>query len=76
MDMAQMGKLLVIAGVLLALVGLLIWGLGSKFAWFGNLPGDIRVERENFTFYFPIVSMLLLSVALSGVLWLIGKFFR
>ena len=59
--------LLVGAGVLLVLAGIV--------AWFGRLPGDIRVERENVRLYVPIVSMLLVSVALSVVLYLVRRFF-
>ena len=70
-----MGKLLVIAGLGIALMGILIWLFGNKLNWFGNLPGDIRVERQNFRFYAPIVSMLLVSILLSGILWLIRRFF-
>ena len=73
--MQPMGKLLVIAGLGIAFVGVLIWLFGNKLNWFGNLPGDIRVERQNFRFYAPIVSMLLLSVLLSGILWLIRRLF-
>jgi len=73
--MQPMGKLLVIAGLGIALMGILIWLFGNKLNWFGNLPGDIRVERQNFRFYAPIVSMLLVSILLSGILWLIRRFF-
>jgi len=65
--------LLVGAGVLLVLVGIVAWFGG--LSWFGRLPGDIRVERENVRVYVPIVSMLLVSVALSVVLYLVRRFF-
>ena len=73
--MQPIGKLLVIAGLGIAFVGILIWLLGNKLNWFGNLPGDIRVERQNFRFYAPIVSMLLVSILLSGILWIIRRIF-
>ena len=73
--MLPIGKLMVILGLSIAFIGLLIWLFGNKFNWFGNLPGDIRVERQNFRFYAPLVSMLLISILLSGLLWLIRKFF-
>jgi len=73
--MQPIGKLLVIAGLGIAFVGILIWLLGNKLNWFGNLPGDIRVERQNFRFYAPIVSMLLVSILLSGILWVIRRIF-
>ncbi len=74
--MQEFGKYIFIAGLLLALIGLVIWGLGDRFAWFGKLPGDIRVVRENFRFYMPITSMVLLSIVLSGLLWVLQRFFR
>lgn len=72
--MSGIGKILIFAGLTLVLAGLVIWLAGDKFSWFGHLPGDIRVERENFKFYFPITSMILLSVVLSFLWWLIRKF--
>jgi len=43
--------------------------------WSGHLPGDIRVEKENVRFYFPITTMILLSVVVSVILWILKKFF-
>ena len=71
--MNEIGKFLVIAGVIIAAVGALLWsGVGKS--WLGRLPGDIHVTRENFSFHFPIVTCLILSVVLSLVLWLFRKF--
>jgi hypothetical protein len=67
-----MGLLLVAAGVLLVVVGLLAWS--GALSWFGRLPGDIRVERENARFYAPLTSMLVVSVALSLIAALIRRF--
>jgi hypothetical protein len=65
------GPLLVILGVMLVLIGLAVsWG---AFGWFGRLPGDIRIERESVRVYIPLVSMLVISVALSVVLYLIRR---
>jgi len=65
------GKLIVLLGLALVLLGAFIWlGGGSWFSWFGRLPSDIRVGRPGFRFYAPIVSMLLLSLVLSSLLWL------
>ncbi len=62
--MPELGKLLVLAGGLLTLLGLLLWsGVGS--GWLGRLPGDIRIDRGSSGFYFPIVTCLVLSVLLS-----------
>lgn len=73
--MQPIGKIIMLVGLGIALLGLLIWLSGNKLNWFGHLPGDIRVERPNFSFYAPLMSMLLLSILLSAVLWLIRRFF-
>lgn len=73
--MQQLGKYLLIMGLIIALAGGLIWLLGNKLHWFGKLPGDIRVERENFSFYFPITTMILLSLGISFLLWIWRRFF-
>ena len=52
----------------------LVWILAPSIPWLGRLPGDIRIERENFRFYFPLVTCLLLSLVLSLVLWVIRLF--
>jgi uncharacterized protein YybS (DUF2232 family) len=68
----EIGKLLVIAGVLIALAGIVVWsGLGKN--WLGRLPGDIHYSKGNFSFHFPLVTCLLFSVALTLLLWLFRK---
>ncbi len=67
------GPLLVTLGVGLVILGLLAWS--GALSWFGRLPGDIRVERETVRVYFPITSMLIVSVVLSLVLYLVRRFF-
>ena len=70
--MNELGKFLVVVGLLIAAVGAVIWsGLGAN--WLGKLPGDIRYSRGNFSFYFPIVTCLLLSLVLTLILWLFKK---
>jgi len=67
--MPDLGKFLVAAGLAIAAVGAVIWsGLGRP--WFGRLPGDIHFRRGNTEFYFPIVTCVLVSLALSLLLWL------
>ena len=73
MNAKGIGVVVIVAGLLLALVGVLLYF--GALSWFGRLPGDIRVERENMRIYVPITSMLLLSVALSLLLYLIRRFF-
>jgi uncharacterized membrane protein len=67
------GPVLVLLGIAIVVIGLLVWWGG--FGWFGHLPGDIRVERENVHLYIPIISMLVISVVLSLLLNLISRFF-
>lgn len=70
--MNDLGKMLVVTGLILAGVGVLLWS-GAGKGWFGRLPGDIRVEKESFGFYFPIVTCLLISAVLSFLFWLFRK---
>ncbi|WP_324435267.1 DUF2905 domain-containing protein [Mycobacterium sp.] len=62
------------AGIVIAVVGILVWA--GAFSWFGHLPGDIRIERDNVRVYIPVVSMLLISVALSLLLTVAEYLFR
>jgi hypothetical protein len=62
--MPEIGKILMIFGVLLLLLGFALWsGIGA--GWLGRLPGDIRIERGHSAFYFPIVTCIILSIVLS-----------
>jgi len=68
-----LGKILLLVGLVTVLFGaILVWAPGL-LGWFGHLPGDIRIERENGSFYFPVTSMLVVSIVLSI---LINLFFR
>jgi hypothetical protein len=70
--MNDLGKALVAAGLVLAAAGALLWS-GFGRGWLGRLPGDIHYTRGNTSFYFPIVTCLLLSVLVSVILWLLRK---
>ena len=67
------GLLVIIAGVVLIIVGLLIYS--GAFRWFGRLPGDIRYESGGVRVYVPIVSMLIISVVLTLIFNLLRRFF-
>ena len=70
--MNELGKMLVVLGLVIAAVGLVLWtGLGKN--WLGRLPGDIHYTRDNVSFHFPIVTCLLISVALSILMWLFRR---
>ncbi|MDR6226362.1 DUF2905 domain-containing protein [Desmospora profundinema] len=71
--MSQIPKLLIFAGVLLIVIGLL-WQVGGRFLPFGRLPGDIVVEKENVKFYFPIVTCIVISVVLSLLMYVFRLF--
>lgn len=70
--MAPIGKLLIVFGSVLVGAGLLLL-LSDKIPWLGRLPGDITVRRDNFTFFFPVVTCIVISVILSLILWLFRK---
>jgi NAD/NADP transhydrogenase beta subunit len=69
----EIGKYLIIIGILIVGVGLALtfWG---KIPFFGKLPGDIKIEKENFTFYFPVVTSIILSILLSLIFFVINYF--
>jgi hypothetical protein len=70
--MHELGKLLVIAGMVMVIVGVLLWS-GFGRTWLGRLPGDLHYSRGNLHFYFPIVTCLLLSVLLTLIVWLLKR---
>jgi hypothetical protein len=70
--MAGIGKALIVFGMVIVAIGVLLT-LSGKIPWLGRLPGDIYVKRDNFTFYFPLATCILLSALLSLVFWLLKK---
>jgi hypothetical protein len=69
---SDIGKMLVVVGLGIAVVGLLLW-LGVGKGWLGKLPGDIELSRGNFRFYFPLATCVLISLVLTLVMWLIRR---
>lgn len=66
------GKFLIIFGaIIIAIGGLLL--LSGRVPWLGRLPGDIVIQKRNFTFYFPLATSILLSLILTLLLWILGK---
>jgi len=70
--MSSLGRLLLVAAAVLAMLGMLAL-VGAKLPWLGRLPGDIRIHRDGFSFYVPLMSCLLVSLIISGILWLSGR---
>ena len=71
--MQEIGKLVVVIGLLLVASGVILWRFPSLFGWVGKLPGDISVQKGNFSFYFPIVTCVLVSIALTLLAWLFKR---
>jgi hypothetical protein len=69
---SDVGKALVALGLLIALAGVVLMLVG-RVPWLGRLPGDIHIERGNFSFYFPLATSLVLSVVLTLLLYLVGR---
>lgn len=76
MQHIELGKIIIYLGVLLVVIGLIIHYFGGAFSWFGHLPGDIRIEKENFRFYFPITTMILISIIINLIIRVINYFFN
>ena len=70
--MSELGKMLIILGVIIAVVGVILLA-APKIPWLGKLPGDITYRGERFTFYFPLATCILLSVVLSLILYFFRK---
>jgi hypothetical protein len=70
--MNDAGKMLVIAGLVIVAIGIVVWtGVGRS--WFGRVPGDVHYTRGNFSFHFPLVTCLLISVLLTFLLWVFRR---
>jgi len=69
-----MGKLLIYIGVFLIIAGLVWHFFGDKLGWIGNLPGDIKFDNGNTKIFFPITTMIIVSLLLSAIMWLVRRF--
>ena len=72
---SETGKWIITIGALLVLAGVVIYFFHDKLNWIGRLPGDIRIEKDNFRFYFPITTMIIFSVVFSLIMQLIKRIF-
>lgn len=71
-----MGKTIFIFGLIITLIGAVMWLFGDKMGFLGKLPGDIQIKRENFAFYMPLTTMIVVSVILSALAWIVQKFLK
>lgn len=69
----QTGKYIILAGLLVVCVGVVIYFFGNAFRWMGRLPGDIRMEGKNARFYFPITTMIIISIILTIIVNLVRR---
>ncbi|MEO6704878.1 MAG: DUF2905 domain-containing protein [Ginsengibacter sp.] len=70
----QTGKYLLIAGLIIVVAGVLIYFFHDYFKWVGRLPGDIIIKKENFTFYFPLATMIVISLFITAVVQIVKRF--
>lgn len=74
--MENIGRTIIIVGIAMIVVGVLVYGLGKFNLPLGRLPGDIRIEGRNGSFYFPVTTSILVSIMLSFLLNIIGRFLK
>ena len=67
------GKYIILIGMIIIITGVLVYFFHDFFKWFGKLPGDIRIEKKNFSFYFPVVTMIIMSVVVTILFNVIRK---
>ncbi len=70
---SQIGKYVIVTGIIIVVIGVVIYFFSNKLNWIGRLPGDIRIEKENFRFYFPITTMIIASILVSIIIQIIKR---
>jgi len=71
----QTGKIIITGRILIVMIGIIIYFFHDYFKWIGKLPGDIRIERENFLFYFPLATMIVFSLLITIIVNIFKKLF-
>lgn len=72
---SETGKWIIAIGLFVVIIGVVVYFFHDKLHWIGRLPGDIRIEKENFKFYFPIATMIIFSLVLTLIIQVIKKIF-
>ena len=70
----QTGKYIIAGGIFIVIAGVLIYFFHDYFKWLGKLPGDIRIEKENYRFYFPFVTLIIISIAITLIINIFKRF--
>jgi hypothetical protein len=68
----HLGRILIIAGIVMAVIGAVLV-LSGRVPWLGRLPGDILIQKKNYTFYFPLATSILISLLLTVLFWIFGR---
>lgn len=71
----QTGKYILVVGLIIVFIGIIIYFFHDYFRWIGRLPGDIRIEKNNLRFYFPLATMIIISLVLTILFHIFKKFF-
>jgi len=74
--MENISKILIAIGILFVILGIFTWLFGGLFSWFGKLPGDIRIQGENYFIYAPIVSLLVVSLIINLVIYIFNHWIK
>jgi len=74
MNLQEIGKYVLIGGGVIAVIGLILMLVGNKLCWLGHLPGDIHINKPGLKIYFPITTMILISLVINLIIWIIKKF--
>ncbi len=68
----QIGRFFILLGLIISAIGALLL-LSGKIPWIGRLPGDIIMQKKNFTFYFPLATSIIISIILTLLFWVLGR---
>lgn len=71
-ELSAFGRILILIGIIMIVVGGLFM-LGGKIPFLGKLPGDIAIQKKNYSFYFPVTTSIIISIILSFIMWLLSK---
>jgi len=71
----ETGKWIIVIGVVIVMAGIIVYFFHDKLHWIGRLPGDIRIEKKNFSFYFPITTLIIFSLLITAIIQIVKRLF-